>query len=135
MKKIFVCGILLGLLTTVSFAQRGRAAGGVGPAAGIPTTGTIAPNARIPDAATINRGVSPSAVPTSPHAPIVGPNVASHPDTPTVSPNAASGGNSKTVAPNAESAPDHVISPNANTTTSPDARTLPDAHTGTGPIQ
>lgn len=51
MKKVLVCGMLLGLLTSVSFAQRGRTMGGFGPTARGPSpTATTPPmTAHSPD--------------------------------------------------------------------------------------
>ncbi len=109
MKKLLICGALLGLLTSVCVAQRGR----VGP-----TPGTAPPMARI----------GPNAVSMSPSAPI-SPTAVSHGG---VAPNAGPRANpvgTTTVAPNAKTA----VAPNARTgvaaePVAPDARTVaPDA--------
>ena len=69
MKKLLICGLLLGLLSGISFAQRGRTIGGIGPAAhGAsigPNIGPMSPNARInPSAIGLGHaGVSPNAKP------------------------------------------------------------------------
>jgi len=51
MKKLLVCGMLLGLLTSVSYAQRGRAIGGVGASANVgarfPSITPASPAARV----------------------------------------------------------------------------------------
>ena len=67
MKKLFVLGMLLGLLTSLSFAQRGRAVG-MGPTARGPigaNVGPMSPSARInPNAVTVGHdGISPNAKP------------------------------------------------------------------------
>ncbi len=109
MKKVLVCGMLLGLLTTLSWAQRERTVvgpaarmGGVGPAArigpnslGIPPHG-IAPNARTAGTATTVR-----------------PNATAGKAT-TVRPNATNGGAAKTVRPNVTKMPNKVILPDAD---------------------
>jgi hypothetical protein len=100
MKKILICGMLLGLLTTMSFAQRGRAAGGVGPAVGASNAAPMAHT--MPNAVPVpHQGVSPNAV---------GPS-----------------GKTKTIAPNATATPaaSSTTSPNAKSTTAPDTRNVP----------
>lgn len=47
MKRILICGMLLALATSLSFAQRSR---GVGPSTGVgPAVGHVGPAARMPD--------------------------------------------------------------------------------------
>ena len=61
MKKILICGMLLGLLSTLSFAQRGRATGGVGPTVGMSNTAPMAHT--MPNAVPVpHQGISPNAV-------------------------------------------------------------------------
>ena len=117
MKKILICGMLLGLLSSVSVAQRGRAIG-MGPTARGPVganvgpIGPIGPNARInPSSVSVGHGgIAPNAKPidaiggtVSPtagrtHTPTVGPNSrtpmpdqAMPPISPTIRPNAGIG--------------------------------------------
>ena len=108
MKKLLTYGILLGLLSTLGFAQRGRAAGGVGPAVGMQNT---APMARtMPNAVSTNHhGVAPNAVSSNRQAK-------------TVAPNAVTAPNSNVPA----KAPSATVAPDANRTTAPDARNVPD---------
>lgn len=111
MKKLITCGMLLGLLSTVSFAQRGRAAAGVGPSAGMSNS---APMARsMPNAVTTShQGVAPSAVAPNHRAKTVAPNAASTPNakgTTTVAPNAKSA-----TAPDARSVHNRVMVPDAD---------------------
>ena len=122
MKQVLLCGMLLALLTSVSFAQRGRAVGGVGPTARLgapnvrmgpdavgiaPSTG-IPPSARIGGVAPNATRVAPNAIPVAPHATTVAPNAT------TVAPNA------KTVAPNARTTGAETVTPRARTV-DPDA--------------
>ena len=119
MKKILICGMMLGLLTTVSFAQRGRTVGGVRPTATGPRMAPVAPMAPMasaaPNAVSNSRGsVAPSSVNSSTHAKTATPNAASTPST------------AKTVTPNANTVPDRTMLPDAQgvtdhapTTTSP----------------
>jgi len=115
MKRILVCGMLLGLLTAVSWAQRGRTMGGGGvtPGARMPSAGVGSPNVGMnPHAVGMPHGALPSAA-TSPNA-----TTSKTPDT--VKPNATFNPKANTVGSHTESgAPDHV--------------TLPDAHSGPGP--
>lgn len=117
MKKILVCGMMLGLLTAVSWAQHGRAIAR-GPIAGGGRISSIgAPNAVNPSAVGMpHAGVLPSAT-KAPNA------VTTTSKTPnTVKPNATFDPNASTVGSHAEtSAPNRVM--------------LPDAHTGPGPQQ
>ena len=116
MKKVLVCGMLLGLLTSVSFAQRGRAVGGVGQGARTPNVGPVSPNARMsPNAIGVEHdGVLPNATTTGKNPKPLTPNATTDPTAKTVDPAA------KTVGPNSE-------------TTVPDRVITPDAHTGPGP--
>ena len=116
MKKILVCGMLLGLLTAVSWAQRGRTMGGAGvtPGARMPSAGVGSPNIGMnPNAVGMPQGGALPRATTSPNA--------TTSKTPhTVKPNATSDPKANTVGSHTESrAPDHV--------------TLPDAHSGPGP--
>src|SRR5271155_2241214 len=98
MKKILVCGMLLGLLTSVSYAQRGHAVGGVGPGARIPNVGPVSPNARTsPNAIGVGHdGVMPNAVTTQKNPKPLTPNATTDPTAKTV------GSTAKTVGPNSE---------------------------------
>ncbi len=103
MKRILICAMMLGLLTSVSVAQRGRAAGGVGPTARMPGMEPVAPAGRIgPNAVTLGHGVGvpPDAISTASHSK-------------TVTPNATSGSKAKTVSPNANTTPDRATMPDA----------------------
>jgi len=116
MKKIVICGMMLGLLTAVSWAQRGRAIGGGTSGARIPNAGSISPHA----------GMNPSAV-GMPHGGVL-PNA-------TASPNATTTKSPNTVEPNATFDPKaDTVGPHSVTTV-PDSVKLPDAHTGPGPEQ
>jgi hypothetical protein len=128
MKKILICGMLLGLLTGVGVAQRGRTMGNVGPTArsapnvGVaPSARTIGPNTGIaPNARTVgpNAGIAANAR-IAPNATTVGPNAT------TVNPNAVKiGPNATTVAPHAKTVPDSAVTPSAKTV-APDARVAP----------
>jgi hypothetical protein len=112
MRKLLICGMLLGLLSTVSFAQRG--------AARMPTAGpishstTLSPNA----VGNIHDGVVPNAAAKSPSHVMTG----SSADP--VAPNAKTGSpNADTVKPDATNVP-RAVTPTV---------TMPDAHTGPGP--
>ncbi|HKD84072.1 MAG TPA: hypothetical protein VKB58_04945 [Terriglobales bacterium] len=113
MKKLLICGMLLGLLTSVSYAQRGRSVGGIGTSgARVPNVGPISPHA----------GVNPDSI-GMPHGGVL--------------PNArtTSGKTSKTTTPNATSDPKaQTVGPHANTT-SPTRGTLPNARIGPGADQ
>jgi hypothetical protein len=105
MKKVLICGMLLGLLTSVSFAQRGRTVGSIGPAArGAsigPNIGPMGSNARInPSAINVGHdGIAPNARPVGAV-------------TPTVSPNAGKSGTTTSVGPNAgRHVPDQGVPP------------------------
>jgi len=116
MKKVLVCGMLLGLLTSVSYAQRGRAAGGVGTTVRMPNVMPVSPTAGI-NPNSINKGhdgVLPNATTGKNPKPLT-PNAATDPTAKTVGPDA------KTVGPNTvTTVPDRVIMPNANTAPGPD---------------
>jgi len=113
MKKVLICGMLLGLLTGVCMAQRGHAAGGVGPMAhpGPNVFGTshggIAPNARTAGPVTT---VAPRPITAAPNA-----QTTVAPKATTVAPNAA------TVTPKAATITPETIAPRARTI-SPDAQ-------------
>jgi hypothetical protein len=117
MKKVLVCGMLLGLLTSVSFAQRGRAIGGVGTSARIPNVGPVSSTARI-NPNSINKGhdgVLPNATTPGKNPKPLTPNATTDPTARTVDPTA------KTVGPNTvTTVPDRVITPDANTGPGPD---------------
>ena len=110
MKRLIVCGMLLGLLTTVSFAQRGRAIGGATAGARIPNVGAISPHA----------GINPNSV-GLPHGGVL-PNATTSKTPKTITPNATINPKAGTVRPNSE-------------TVRPDRVTLPDAHIGPGSNQ
>jgi hypothetical protein len=116
MKKVLILGMLLGLLPTLAFAQRGRVAGGMGSSARTSNIGTtMSPNV----------GMRPNAV--APGHDGVAPNastVGSH--SKTVAPNATSSQTAKTVGENPKTVPDKVMVP--------DARGV-GADTGLGPNQ
>lgn len=125
MKKLIICGMLLGLLTTVSVAQRGRAVGGASPTARMPNVAPMSqpmsPVARTPNAAaTSHDGVTPNAVSGSTHAKTVSPNAESNANasaTQSVSPNATNGNAApaaRTVDPHATTVPDRVTVPDAS---------------------
>jgi hypothetical protein len=108
MKNIFLCAMSLALLTSLSFAQRGRAIGGGVGGTRFPTAGAISPHA----------GVNPNSI-GMPHGGVL-PNATTGKTTSTVKPNATNNPKATTVKPNAETVePDRVI--------------LPDSHTGPGP--
>ncbi len=140
MRKLIVCGMLLGLLSTVSVAQRGRATGGAGPTVRMPNAAPMSqpmsPVARTPNAAaTSHDGIAPDAVSGSTHSKTVSPNAQSNTSasaTQAVSPNADSRAKAsapQNVNPNATNgsgAPAaRTVDPNA--TTVPDRVTVPDA--------
>jgi len=123
MKKVFVCGMLLGFLTTLSYAQRGHSIGGVGPMArprgadlgGIHSTTGLNPNAKInPNSVGIGHGgVTPNAIPMSTHSKTVSPDAAGDPSVRTVHPNATTMPDARPVPPDAERVPDRVNVPTA----------------------
>ncbi len=114
MKKILICGMLLGLLTAVSWAQHGRSIGRGPIATGgrAASFGAIAPSAEMrPSAAGVSHAsVSPSSV-TKPNA-VKTPSKTPEP----VKPNAKTDprDNSVVGSHTESSAPDHVIMPAAH---------------------
>jgi hypothetical protein len=116
MKQVLVCGMLLGLLTTVSFAQRGHAVGGVGTNPGITNVGPVSPIARpSPNAITVpHEGVAPNATTVEKNPSRVAPNATSDPTAKTVAPTA------NTVGTTPGTVPDRVILPNAQNGPGPD---------------
>jgi hypothetical protein len=117
MRKVLVCGMLLGLLTSVSYAQRGHAVGGVGPsAATMPNIGSMSPNARInPNATGMGHdGVLPNATTAGKNPARVAPNATTDPTAKTVGPAA------NTVGTHAITVPGRVITPEAPTGPGPD---------------
>ena|SRR5271165_958343 len=109
-KTIVACGMLLGLLSTVSFAQRQRLNSG----------GTL-PGARLPNAVhsggTFNSGVGVGQGSTTSNGHkggTVQPNATSTPTTRTVSPNTSTiDPNTNTIRPNAGTVPDRVTVPDS----------------------
>ena len=106
LNKIIACGMLLGLLSSVSLAQRARLNNG----------GTL-PGARLPNAVSMGGGtvhapnqgaITPkiSTTPNAAHAKTVGPNAASKPDAGTVNPNATTSPDARTANPNTVGSPD-----------------------------
>lgn len=91
LSKLIACGMLLGLLSGVSFAQRGRLANG----------GTV-PGARLPSAWTLGHGTThtPTSGTTVPNAPKIQPNTTTSPTAKTVGPNANTVPNNATPLPN-----------------------------------
>lgn len=117
MKKTLICGMMLGLLTSVSFAQRAHT---VRPTATVPHTVGMAPVA--PMAATTPNAVSsapakvaPDSVTGSTHAKTVTPNATLPASTAnTATPSAASTSpTARTVNPNANTVPDRTMLPDA----------------------
>ena len=102
-KTIVACGMLLGLLSTASFAQRQR----------LGTGGTM-PGARLPNATngggTFNKGISvgQGSITSTGKGGTVQPNATGSASSRTVSPNAG------TINPNGSKVPDHVTVPDAN---------------------
>lgn len=86
LSKLIACVMLLGLLSGVSFAQRGRLNNG----------GTV-PGARLPNAWTPSSGTS--------HTPTLG---TTGPNTQKVQPNTTTSPAAKTVSPNANTNPTHA---------------------------
>jgi len=118
MKKIVICGMMLGLLTAVSWAQRGRSIGGMPTNAHIPNVGPISTHAGMnPNAISMpHGGVFPSAT-TKPNAETT---TSKNPNT--VRPNATMDPIAPTVGSHTESVP-------------PTRVILPDAHDGPLPVQ
>jgi hypothetical protein len=107
MKKVLICGMLLGLLPGLAFAQRGRMVGGIGPSAWTANVGPMTPNlgARPNAVSAGHDGVAPSATPVGS-------------ELKTVTPSATSGPTASSVGANSKIVPDRII--------------LPDAHRGAG---
>jgi len=117
LNKIFACGMLLGLLTAVSFAQHQRiAGGGTMPGAHLPNTIHSGGVLGAPDATTLGKGSVTSGGQTSG---VFTPNATTTPSAKTVSPNANLDPNASTISPHAR-----TVDPNANTT--PERVTIPD---------
>jgi hypothetical protein len=109
MKRILICGVMLGLVSVASFAQRGRVAGGAGPTVRMPASAPVART--MPNAVTATHGsTAPKAIPATTNAKPQSPNVAGGSAATTVTPNA---GNATTVAPHANTVPDRAINPDA----------------------
>ena len=119
MKRILVCGTLLALATSLSFAQRGRAVGPstggvgpavghVGPAVGMPSTAPMAPTT----------GVRPDTVNPDRVAPSVSPGSGTvAPDTTTVGPDTGKPANPASVGSHTSTVPDRAVVPDANDVT------------------
>jgi hypothetical protein len=117
MKKVLICGILLGLLPTLALAQRGRVAGGVGPASrtigptstvGPMTTGTVGPmtstgriNSNTGPATLSHGGMAPSTKPVG--------------TTTTVAPSTDTGKTIDSVGTNTKPVPNRTIPPDTGT--------------------
>jgi hypothetical protein len=109
-KTIVACGMLLGLLSSVSFAQHQRLA-----------TGGTSPGARLPNATngggTFNRGITTgqgSITSTGRTGGIVQPNATSTPTSKTVSPNTSTiDPTAGDVRPNAGTVPNRVTVPDS----------------------
>jgi hypothetical protein len=116
-KTIVACGMLLGLLTTVSLAQHQIRGSG---------SGTM-PGARLPNAVP-NGGPVNSGIGLGSSSQTIRPNATSSPTAKTVSPNASTGSShAGTVGPNTETLPSR--------TTLPDANGLGNHTTDVGPTQ
>lgn len=113
MKKLLICGMLLGLLSSVSFAQRGRSVAGVGPSAnttgisGMPSHTPFNPNAVgvnhggvMPNARTV--GSQPSTVPSS----ATRSNTTAIPSSTRTAPSKVTGPDARTVNPDTGLGPD-----------------------------
>ncbi len=95
LKKVIACGMLLGLLTAVSFAQHQRtASGGTMPGARLPNT--------VHSGGVLGNPTYPSSVKAAPNTHTIG-----------VQPNTTTSPTAKTVGPNVNTNPDHVTTPNA----------------------
>ncbi len=133
MKKTIIYGMLLGLLTTASFAQRraaepgvvpnGRAGANMAPMApgvGMGQMGQMSvPVTRVSPSAvntTNHNGVAPDARPSSSKASHANANATTGSSTSTVKPNAASGTSASTVDPNSSTNRNaSTVGPEANT--------------------
>ena len=100
MKKVLICGMLLGLLPSLAWAQRGRVAGGIGSSARMPSVGSVPSNVGIhPGAVNVGHdGVAPNATPSA--SPV-------GTQSKTVSP--ANGGTANNSGTNPKTIPDRVI--------------------------
>ena len=97
-KKMIACGMLLGLLTAVSFAQHQRVfGGGTMPGAHPPNNVHSGGNLGVPNTTTLNKG---SITSSGRQAGVTRPNATTDP-------------NAQTVRPNADPKPDHVSIPDA----------------------
>jgi len=107
LNRILVCGMLLGLLTAVSFAQHQRiAGGGTMPGARLPNTVHSGGTLGLPDTTTLSKGSSTSGV--------FRPNATTTPSAKTVDPNASTiSPHAGTISPNASTTPEHVTIPDA----------------------
>jgi hypothetical protein len=115
MKKVLVCGMLLGLLTSVSYAQRGRAAGGVGTTVRMPNVMPVSPTA----------GMNPNSI-SKGHDGVL-PNATTGKNPKPLTPNATTDPTAKTVGPDAKTVGPNTVTP------VPDRVIMPDAQTGPGP--
>ena len=123
MKRILICGMLLVLATSLSFAQRSRgvgaSTGGVGPAVGhvgpavrMPDTGPMSPTGVRPNTAGADR-TAPVATPS--HVGTTSPdNMTVGPDTSRVAPDAKAPGANSGKPANPTGVPDRVAIPDAN---------------------
>jgi hypothetical protein len=104
MKKVLICGMLLGLLPCLAFAQRGRAVGSMGPSVHMPSVGSMPSNVGgHPNAVAIGHdGVAPNSVPIGS-------------DSKTVTPNATTSKVPSDVGTNPKTVPDRVIPPDTGT--------------------
>jgi hypothetical protein len=134
MKKTIVCGMLLGLLTTVGSAQRARTEPGMVPRArtvGVGPSVPMTPNVGV--GATSGNlghdGVAPSARTTGSKASTVTPNATNGTTASTVKPNATSDNTARTVDPNAANGT-QASTVNSSATRGTQAETVgPDAST------
>lgn len=117
MKKIVVCGMMLGLLTAVSWAQRGRAPG-MPTSTHIPNAGVMSPTP----------GINPSAI-GMPHGGVF-PSATTKPNAETTTSK-----NPSTVRPNATMDPIAPTVGSHTETGAPGRVILPDAHDGPAPVQ
>jgi hypothetical protein len=99
MKKVLLCGMLLGLLTSVSFAQRGRMIG-AGPTARMPTPSMPATPIMHPNAVDSTHGMPANAT-----VPANATTVDKNPNTNPSRPTAVGDPTAKTVSPDADRLP------------------------------
>ena len=122
MKKILMCGMLLGLLSSVSVAQRGRAMGNVSPTPrpmpSATARGTILPPGSVTSPAPSPTVVDRRAMPVTPNGnPTAAPNRTAGAST-TIAPSATTTGTPKvkaTAAPNRGAGVSRTPAPNATT--------------------